>query len=421
MFSDLIQKKIYRHTLNLVEYYEVVEYIMKNGVDNDVRKFFITLNTFGMSKKEVNFLALALRDSGRVIDYGDDIFEKHSTGGIGDSTSLVIIPLLASLGYKVIKTTAKSFLFTNGTADRFGAIPNFSCALTDDKIKKSIDKTNACVLSNESNMCPADKMLNKIRIECGIESDPNLFAASIASKKMSSGADVVLVDVKFGEASIIPSYRKAIKLAKVLKYIFKQNKIKSIIEITNTNQMIGDAVGNAVEVVDAINVLQGKKNFLRKVACKYAVDMITTYNPKIDRDYAYDLVLFSLDNGSAYNKFLEIVENQGGDAEAVKKSLIFRPKKSVNFKAAKSGYVMNVNSLLMGELVRRLCKETHDNNIGIVTHVKVGDYVKAGDVMLSFYYNDDNELIKYQNAIENSIRLTSHPIKKVKILKKVIR
>ena len=164
--------------------------------------------------------------------------EKHSTGGIGDSTSVVLVPLLASMGYKIIKTTTKSFMFTNGSADRFGAITNFSVGLGLEQIEKTLNKTNACILCHGENICPADKIVQKLREDCGIEKDINLLAASIASKKLASGAKVVLVDIKFGAASIVGKYQDAIKLAKLLKYIFNKCDVKSVIVLTDTKVTI---------------------------------------------------------------------------------------------------------------------------------------------------------------------------------------
>ena len=132
MLDNLIYKKVDAEELTLAEYYEAVDYLLKNGVDAWSRKFFYSLNSFGMSKKEVLYLTLAMRDSGKVLKFNQCIMEKHSTGGVGDSTSVVLIPLLASLGFKVIKTTAKSFVFTNCSADRFGAIPKFKAKLNDE-------------------------------------------------------------------------------------------------------------------------------------------------------------------------------------------------------------------------------------------------------------------------------------------------
>jgi len=127
MIGGLIERKKQAKELAMVDYYNVIDYLLKNGIDTDIMKFFLALNSFGMTKREVLYLSLAMRDSGRVLRYNQVVLEKHSTGGVGDSTSVVLIPLLASMGYKVIKTTAKSFMFTNGSADRFGAVPNFRC------------------------------------------------------------------------------------------------------------------------------------------------------------------------------------------------------------------------------------------------------------------------------------------------------
>ena len=421
MLDNLIVKKSYAKELTLAEYYDAVDYLMKKGVDKSSMKFFLSLNSFGMSKKEVLFLSQAIRDSGRVLKYNQTIFEKHSTGGVGDSSSMVLIPLLATMGYKVIKTTAKSFVFTNGGADRFGAIPGFKCKLSDEEITEVLNKTNACILSHDGDMCPADKILFGLREECGIEDDINLIAASIASKKLASGAKVVLVDVKYGNASIVKDYKTALKLAKLLKYIFNQNNVKSVIVITNTVQTFGEGVGNATEVIDALNVLQGKKCLLRDICVEFAAEMILKANPHLNRKDQKEMLEVVLDRGDAFKRFVEIVQAQCGDGKCIEESKLFKPYNSVNFVADRDGYVGNINSLLLGELIRRLCEDSHDSNIGAVLRVKIGDYVKKGDIIVSFYYKDKKDFEKYRGAIAGCVRLTDEVIKPVNPIKKVIR
>ena len=288
-------------------------------------------------------------------------------------------------------------------------------------IDKALNKTNACVLSHDEIMCPADKLLYEVREQCGLEDDLNLLAASIAAKKLASGAKVVLVDIKFGYASIVKTYEDALDLAKLLRYIFKKSKVESVIVLTNTLQTIGEGVGNAVEVCDALKVLQGRKCLLRDVSIEYATEMILKADKKLKRKDVKDMVSMALDNGSAYNQFLRIVKSQGGDHKCVADSKLFVPYKSINFVAEKEGIVGNINSLMLGELIRRLCAETHDNNIGIVQRTKIGDYVKKGDIIVSFYYKDDADLEKYKNAIAGCIRVTSEKLEPVDVIKKVIR
>lgn len=420
MFSNLIEKKFNGKELTQTEYYEAVDKFTAAGVCKDSKKFFISLNSFGMTMKEVLYLTKALRDSGKVLGFEECVLEKHSTGGVGDPTSVVLVPLLASLGYRMIKTTGKSFMFTNGSADRFGAIPGFKCSLTSDEIEKALEKTNACVLSHDEIMCPADKLLYDVRESCDIEDDMNLLAASIAAKKLASGAKVVFVDIKYGYASVVKDYPTALKLAKILKFVFDKSGVESVMVLTNTLQTIGEGVGNAVEVVDALNVLQGKRCLLRDVSVRYATEMILKANKRLKRQDVVEMVEMALDNGSAYNRFMQIIKAQGGDVKTVKDAKMFVPYHSVNFMADKDGYVGTINSLMLGELIRRLCAESHDSNIGIVLRVKIGDYVRKGDIIVSFYYKDKADLEQYKNAICGCIRVTQQKIDPVQVIKKVI-
>ncbi len=420
MFRIFIEKKMSAKELTQADYYEAVDKLMRCGVCKDSTKFFLALNSFGMTKREVLYLAQAMRDSGRVLHHEDCVMEKHSTGGVGDSTSIVLVPLLASLGYKIIKTTAKSLVFTNGSADRFGAIPGFRVNLSTEEINKTLLENNACILSNDGLVCPADKFLHELREKCGIECNLNLMAASIACKKLASGARVVLVDVKYGMASLVKTYREAKQLARLLKYVFNKNGVKSVIVITNTQQTIGDSIGNAVEVVDALQVLQGRKCMLRDISVEYATQMILKADSFMNRRDVEEMVKMTLDSGAAYNKFMDIIKAQGGNNAVVEQAKMFIPHNSVNFVAEKSGYVGSIDSLMLGELVRRLCAKTHDSNIGVVQRTKIGDYVKKGDIIVSFYYKNAADLKKYQSAICGCIRVTSHKIPRVKVIRKVI-
>jgi len=421
MLDNLVYKKVDGKELTREEFKFATEYLVKNGMDANSRKFFYCLNSFGLSKKEVLYLTLAIRDSGKVLKFKDDIMEKHSTGGIGDSTSVVLIPLLASLGYRIIKTTAKSFVFTNGSEDRFGAIPGFRVKLSSEEIRKTLKETNACVLAHGGDLCPADKILFKFREENGIESDINFTAASIAAKKLSSGAKIVFVDVKYGDASVIKTYSKAVKVANLLKYIFDECEIKSTIVITNTLQTIGEGIGNAVEVLDAIDVLNGKHCLLRDVSVEFAVEMIKLAKPDADEDEIKLSVEKALDDGSAFKTFENLVKMQGGKEKLLKNGKIFKPYKTINFVSDRDGYVGSINSLLLGELVRRMCKETHDNNLGVKLCVKIGDQVKKGDTIITYYYKDDADLKKYRSAISGCVGITGEEIEPVGVIRKVIR
>ncbi|MBR1987765.1 MAG: hypothetical protein IKA36_01865 [Clostridia bacterium] len=421
MFENFIEKKSINRCLTQEEYYEIVDYMLKNKIDVEVSKMFLALNTFGMNKKEVLSLAIAIRDSGKVLKYNQNILEKHSTGGVADSTSVVLIPLLASLGYKIIKTTARSLVFTNGSADRFGAIPNLKVKLTNNEIEKALAKTNACILSHKGDMCPADQILFDVIEKHELHNDINLLAASIIAKKLASGAKSVLIDVKYGRNALVKSYLKALKMAKIMKYAFKQCGVKSTILVTSSYQPIGDSIGNSLEMLDAIDVLHGKRCFLRETAIDYAVEMMKLAGAKMDNFDMRHLLATSLDNGRAWDKFVDIVKIQGGDVTAIKKDSYFAPYNTSVIKSNFDGYVESIDVMSIGEIVRKLCKVSHDNNIGVTLNVKVGDKVSVGDEVATFYYKNKKDFKDYKDVIANCIRLTDVKVNKKPIIKKVIR
>ena len=421
MLESVVEKKVNGSELTQTDFYVIIDRMMQKGISKELLKVFIALDSFGMTAREVLFLAKALRDSGKIDDVSEFYFDKHSTGGVSDSSSVVLVPLLSSLGYKIVKTSTESFKFTNGTADRFKSIPNFKFLNNKEEILDNLAKNNACVAYRNDKICPADKILRKLQIVAGIENNVDLMAASIAAKKLSSGAKAVLVDVKYGKGSLIQEISKANRLVKLLKYVFDKCGIKSVIVLTRTSQTVGKGVGNAIELTEAVKTLKGEKSTLRDLSVLYATELISSTNPKFSKSEIAKQVNEALDNGSAFEQFVNIVNVQGGDSEKVKNEEIFKPYKKKNFIASKSGYVGNVNPYVYGEILNRICKDTHDNNIGISINVKIGDYVKAGDVVLTFYYKNDADLDRYADALAGSVRLTKSKIKPISIVKKVVR
>ena len=421
MLGHLIEKKKKQKLLTKEDFDTVINCMLEYGCGKSVVKFFLALNSFGMRKEEVLNLALALRDSGEVVEYEEEIFDKHSTGGIGDPSSLVILPLLASAGYKMIKTGGRSLAYTNGSADRFKAIPGLRTNLTQDEILYLLDNQNGCFVSHSEAICPADRVLYDIREMCSIENDINLLAASIACKKLASGAKIILVDIKYGDASIVKDYGEAQKLAGLLEYIFKMGKVKPVIVISKTRQMVGEGVGNALEVLDAIKVLKGEKNLLRDVSIEYATQMILARDKNADESYVREILESKLNNGSAYGKFCEIIRMQDGDENSLAPESIFKPYRLANFVIEKDGYVAKINALVLGELVRRLCEVSHDNNIGVVLRAKIGDYLKKGETVLTFYYKNEEDLKTYRKAVIGCIVVSTEEVKAESVIKKIIK
>lgn len=419
MFGEYIYQKALNKPLTKQEYYNIVKYLLDYGCTKDAVKMFMALNSFGMSKKEVLFLTLALRDSGMVFKTPKSTIEKHSTGGIGDSSSIVLVPLLASLGYKMVKTTGKSLRYTNGSLDRINAIPNFNTNLSELEIDELLQETNACFLSHNDNICPADKKLYDIMESFALNHNINFLASSIACKKLASSPEIILIDIKYGQAGNIKNYKQAKKLSKLLKYIFKNLKIKSIIFITNTAQIIGNSIGNALELQEAVDVLKGKQNRLSDISKTFAKEVVKSLNHKINKKDIDEIIQTNLSNGIAYDKFLQIIKKQNGDEKSINE--LFKPYKTANFVAIKDGYVGVINSLSLGEITRQLCEESHDNNIGIKLHASIGDFVKKGQTLLSFYYKNDEDLQLYKDVLIGSIRTTDKKIKTAKIIKKVIK
>ena len=345
-----------------------------------------------MTDQETADLTIAMSRSGKICDLSDIPgikVDKHSTGGVGDKVTLVLAPILASLEIKIAKMSGRGLGHTGGTIDKLESIPSFNTDLTNEQFISQVNDINIAIVSQTGNLVPADKKMYALRDVTGtVESIP-LIASSIMSKKLASGADIIVIDVKVGNGALMKNIDDARSLAHLMCKIGKNNNKTVICLLTNMSQPLGYAIGNSLEVIESINTLKGNgPSDLLEIVITIA-SMIISPIKKVSLDDARTMIFNTINNGSAYKKFEQLVSYQKGDIDNIKIS-----DKYYSIKSNKSGYINAINAYKLGEIARiigagRLSIEDKiDYEVGLVLNKKIGDYVEKNDELLKVYLND---------------------------------
>ena len=388
---NLINKKRQGLILSDEEYsYIIKEYMNDNIKDYQMSSLLMAIVIKGMTDNEILSLTKYMLESGEKLELKDlgNVVDKHSTGGVGDKTTLVIAPIVASCGVRVAKMSGRGLGHTGGTIDKLESIPHFKVNLSEEDFKNQIKKIGLAIVSQTNNLVPADKKIYALRDVTGTVESIALIASSIMSKKIASGAKKLVIDVKVGKGALIKNIEDATKLAKLMIKIGKKSNIEVICILTNMNIPLGNNVGNALEVKEAIDILHNKKQGDLTNLCIELSSYMVSLGLNISHEEALEKVTENLNNDKAYNKFLEFVSYQNGDITELKES-----KNKYNIKSPKEGYLNNINALELGKLSMELGAGRKDVNdkidygAGIIIHKNIGDYIKRGDILMTLYTN----------------------------------
>lgn len=352
----------------------------------------------GMNKRETADLTMAMVNSGETVDLsaieGVKV-DKHSTGGVGDKVSLIVIPLVASLGIPVAKMSGRGLGHTGGTIDKLEAISGFRTELTRDEFINNVNKYKMAIAGQSGNLVPADKKLYALRdVTATVDSIP-LIASSIMSKKIASGADCIVLDVKVGSGAFMKSVEGAAELARTMVEIGKSLNRKTIAVVTDMNQPLGHEVGNSNEIMEAIDVLRGKgSEDETEVALTIASYMAILGGAFEDFDKAYSALKEIIKSGKAIEKLKLLIQIQGGDPEIVDNpDRLPKAKYHIEVKAEKDGYVSSINAESIGISAmhlgagRKTKEDRIDFSAGISLKKKVGDKVQKGDTLCILHTN----------------------------------
>lgn len=393
MILDIINKKRLGKALSYKELDEIFNgYLSGDVTDYQMSALLMAICINGMTDEEVFALTKIFIDSGDVLDFSDlpgVKVDKHSTGGIGDKTTLVIVPVVAACGGTVIKMSGRGLGYTGGTIDKLESIPGYKIDLTDEEIEKQVHDIGLVVTGQTADLVPMDKAVYSLRDVTSTVSSIPLIASSIMSKKIAGGADKILIDIKVGNGALLTNKDDAHKLSRLMKEIgkFYDREVRTI--ISDMNAPLGKCVGNALEVQEAIDVLNGKEKdtSFYDLCVELASDMVSM-SLEIEVSEAKEMVVKSLSDKTAYNKFLELVKHQKGNIDGLKISdKIYKLKSNVN------GTIEKINALNVGKLAFNLgaakmnIDDKIDYGVGVKLNKFIGDKVKKGDVLAFIYYN----------------------------------
>ena len=416
---DIIEKK--RLGLELSK--EEIDFFISGYVDGTIADYqasalLMAICIQGMSGEETYYLTDAMLRSGDMVDldcFGDLTVDKHSTGGVGDKTTLIVAPIVASLGCKVAKMSGRGLGFTGGTVDKLESVSGYRVSLSSDDFLGQVEKIGICVTGQSGNLAPADKKLYALRdVTATIESIP-LIASSIMSKKLASGSKNIVLDVKCGNGAFMKTPESAKTLASAMIDIGKRfgRNVRAV--ITNMDVPLGYFVGNTLEVYEAICVLGGKgENRLTELCVTLATEMVSLAQ-KISQDKARELVLDAIYSGKALGKMKEWITCQGGDASVFENPELLRGAKyKKEIIAKESGFVCNLPAINIGQAsmllgAGRIKKEDDiDFLAGIELGVGYGSYVKIGDV-IGYMYSSKKDAFDTANAMIEYTIVSTEP------------
>ncbi len=393
---DIITKKKNNEELSYEELsYAFNGYLNKEIPDYQMSSLLMAIVINGMNLKETTSLTDIFLKSGEEYNLSekmDYVVDKHSTGGVGDKVTLIIGPIVAACGVVVPKMSGRGLGHTGGTIDKLESIPGFNVNLTEEEFINQVKNIGLAVTGQTKNLCPMDKVIYALRDVTGTVASIPLIATSIMSKKIAGGADKILLDVKVGDGALMKEMDEAKKLADMMERIGKAYGKEVVCELTDMNTPLGDNIGNALEVVEAMDILKGKESHLRDLCVEVSTKMVSMAKG-ITLDDAGKEVNEVLTSGKAYDKFLEFVKAQGGDITGLKVS-----DKTIDVKSTKSGTITKVKALALGMLsvslgAGRMSKEDAiDYSVGIVLKKHIGDVVNVGDTLCTLYVNKDIEV-----------------------------
>ncbi|EME3503151.1 pyrimidine-nucleoside phosphorylase [Enterococcus faecium] len=398
---DLIEKKRDGNELSKEE----IEYIVTNYTngkipDYQVSALLMAIFYQDMTNEEITNLTLAIANSGDVIDLSslEGIkVDKHSTGGVGDTTTLILAPLVASVGVTVAKMSGRGLGYTGGTLDKLEAIPGFQIELSDEEFVRIVNESKVAVIGQSGNLAPADKKLYALRdVTATVDSLP-LIASSIMSKKIAAGADAIVLDVTTGDGAFMKNIEDARRLAKTMTSIGKLANRETVAVISDMSEPLGEAIGNSLEVVEAIETLQGNgPEDLVEMCYALGSQMVVLAGKAETTDEARTLLQEALESGKALAKFKEMIQNQGGDPAIVEHpERILTARYTMELPAKQSGVVSKIvaNELGIAAMMlgagRKTKEEDIDHAVGLKLHKKIGDTVTKGESLLTIYSNDE--------------------------------
>lgn len=415
---DLIEKKVAKQELSKEEIYFVVNGFVSGKIkDYQMASFLMATRIQDFTDQETFYLTEAFIDSGATVnlDHINKIkLDKHSTGGVGDKISMIILPILSALDIVIPKISGRGLQHTGGTVDKLESVNNLNCEIDENTFKKQVEETGIAIIAQSSKIVPADQKIYALRDVTATVSSVPLIAASIMSKKLVTGADYILIDVKCGNGAFMQTLEQAQLLSEKLVAIGNHFGKKTFAQITNMSSPLGKMIGNKNEVLEAISIHKGKGP---KLLTEFAFDLVALVlkmTKGIEKEEALKMIAEVIETRKSLNKFYQLLEAQGGDISPIKSDSFWNPKYKYEHKAEKDGFIKWKSAMNFGKIsvflgAGRLTKEDKiDSEAGIELKFENSESVKAGETIFVLYssnpidVNKFNDLIKDAYSIEES-------------------
>ena len=429
---ELIKKKRDGKSLSEEEIQFLISSYTKGKIpDYQFSAFLMSVFLNGMNRKETAALTRAMLYSGRIIDLSSikgSKIDKHSTGGVGDKTSIILTPIVAAAGVKVPMISGRGLGHSGGTLDKLESIPGFRTDLNLSQFKNSLRKCGAVLIGQTDDIAPADKLIYALRdVTATVESLP-LITGSIMSKKLAEGIDGLVLDVKTGSGAFMKNITAARELTKILIQTAKSFDKKVIAFITDMNQPLGNYIGNWLEIYESIKVLQGQRvDDLLKVTLNLSGAMIFLGNKAGSIKEGIEISEEMISSGKAYNKFLEIVRNQGGDISFIENPDLYpKSKYSAKITASTTAYLKAVDTYEIGMAAielgagRKKIDDQIDPKAGIIFYPKIGDKINKGEVIAEIYTDKKNVIKEIRGKITAAVKLSNKKTQLPALIKKII-
>lgn len=418
---NIINKKRLKETLTDEEIKYVIDGYLNGSIkDYQMSSLLMAILLNDMDNSEIYSLTKYMALSGDMLDLsplGDNVVDKHSTGGVGDKTTIIIAPIVAACGVKVAKMSGRGLGHTGGTIDKLESIPGFTVNLTKEEFLNQVNSIGVAITSQTENIALADKKIYALRDVTGtVESIP-LIASSIMSKKIALGAKKLVLDVKVGSGALIKNITDARRLARLMIDIGKNNNMKVVCLLTNMDIPLGNNIGNSLEILEAIDILKNNKTGNLRDICIELSTYMVSLGLNIPYESALEKVNTVLDNGAAYEKFLELIKAQNGNLE-----LLPKIESKYDIRSISTGYLVDIDAYKLGLLSmslgagRETKEDTIDYSAGIIVNKNIGDYINEGDVIMSLYTKKeiteiDNTIFKISDTKNNNPKLIYEIIK----------
>ena len=436
-FVDLIHKKREGKALETCEIQQMVEqYVAGEIPDYQMSAMLMAICFQGMNDEELTALTMAMRDSGDVVDLSEIAgikVDKHSTGGVGDKTTLIIGPIVAACGVPVAKMSGRGLGFTGGTLDKLESIPGFRVDLAEREFFEAVKENGISVIGQTGNLAPADKLLYALRdVTSTVDSIP-LIAASIMSKKLAAGSDKILLDVTTGSGAFIKDIEGSRELARRMVAIGKGAGKETVAMLTSMDEPLGEAVGNNLEVIEAVRTLQGQGPEDLKEVCLALAGMMLSLGYRnengasISYEEGKEMARQAMESGRAFEKFVAMVRTQGGDVSAIENLEKFEKAEFAGeVTAGEKGYVVAIDTEAVGVAAGILGagRETKESGIdysaGILMKKKLGDQVEEGDVLAVCYGAQASKVQRAQEHLKECIEIGPKPRSPLKLVVDII-